>query len=329
MFEDLSLFPEAASTIAESADRVYLFLVGMTAVASFGIFSAVLFFAVRYRRRKGHRAQEIEGSVPLEIIWSAIPAAIFLFSFGWGAKVYLEMNTKPNDVMEFFVTGKQWMWRVQHPTGQREINTLHMPVGVPVELVMISEDVIHDFYVPAFRVKKDVVPGMYTSIWFEATKVGTYHLFCAEYCGTKHSEMIGDVIVMDPADYEQWLSGQPAGQNPVEAGATLFENMRCVTCHAAGSGQRGPDLNDRFGQPVGLASGETILFDEEYVRTSILEPKRQVSIGYDAIMPTYTGQVSETQIQHLIAYIKSLQPPEAPAAPEVPEEPAADQGGNQ
>ncbi|HED66499.1 MAG TPA: cytochrome c oxidase subunit II [Planctomycetes bacterium] len=306
MFEDFSLFPDAASSYASRVDSLYLFLCTMTAVASFGILCAVVFLSVRYRRRADRAAEQLEGSLPLEIFWSAIPAVLFVGIFAWAAKLYLEMYREPADCMEFYVTGKQWMWKIQHPTGQREINTLHIPVGRPVKLTMISEDVIHDFYVPAFRIKRDVVPGLYTSEWFEATKVGTYHLFCAEYCGTKHSEMIGSVIVMEPAEYEAWLGGQPASQDPVEAGRVLFENLRCVTCHDAGKNQRGPDLHGRFGETVGLANGTTVLFDEAYTRTSILEPKHDIAVGFEPVMPTYEGQVTETQIQQLIAYVKSL-----------------------
>jgi len=306
MFQDFSLFPEAASTVAGRVDELYLFLVGMTAFAATGIFSTLLFFAVRYRRRQGRKATQIEGSIPLEVLWSAVPLALFVFAFGWGAKVYLEVHNRPKDCMQFYVTGKQWMWKIQHPTGQREINALHIPVGEPIELTMISEDVIHDFFVPAFRVKRDVVPGMYTSIWFEATKVGTYHLFCAEYCGTKHSQMIGEVIVMDPADYEQWLSGQPAGADPVESGRLLFENLLCATCHEPGPRQRGPSLAGRFGTKVGTQAGRQVPFDEDYVRSSILDPMLDLSVGFEPVMQTYKGQVTETNIQHLIAYLKSI-----------------------
>ncbi len=307
MFEDFTLFPEAASTVAGGIDRLYFFLIGMTTFAVAGILSALILFSIRYRRRPDRAAQQIDGSVPLEIIWSAIPLALWVFIFGWSAKLYLEIHTTPSEGMTYFVTGKQWMWKIQHPTGQREINTMHVPRGEVVILKLVSEDVIHDFFVPAFRIKQDVLPGtQYTTIWFEATKVGTYDLFCAEYCGTKHSEMIGSVVVMDPADYQAWLDGQPAGQDPVDAGRVLFENLRCVTCHDAGSGQRGPDLSGRFGRPTSLSDGRTVLFDESYVRESILEPKRRLSAGYQPLMPTYTGQVTDTQINQLIAYVKSL-----------------------
>jgi cytochrome c oxidase subunit 2 len=296
-------------------DAIYFFLIAVSIVFVGLISTALVVLSLRYRKRPGRTAQQIHGSVALEIVWSVIPLVIALTSFAWAARVYFDVMTPPSEGMRFLVTGKQWMWKIQHPTGQREINTLHVPVGVPVILEMTSEDVIHDFYVPAFRVKQDVVPGRYSTVWFEATRVGTYHLFCAEYCGTKHSEMKGQVIVMSPSDYEQWLSGQPAGLRPVEAGRVLFENLRCDTCHAAGSGQRGPDLRGRFGEFVRLSDGQTLLFDEAYARESILEPAKRVVSGYQALMPTYQGQVSEGQIQHLIAYIKALRTDEAERAP--------------
>lgn len=306
MFQDFSFFPRSASTVSGQVDALYLALVGMSIFFVSLIVAAIAVFCVRYRRRAGHESEQIEGSLALEAVWTAIPLAIALGSFAWGAKVFFTMTTPPEEGMQFHVTGKQWMWRIQHPTGQREINSLHVPVSEPIVITMISEDVIHDFYMPAFRVKADVVPGMYTQIWFQATEVGTYHLFCAEYCGTSHSEMIGEVVVMDSADYEQWLSGQPAGLDPVEAGRVLFENNRCDTCHAAGAGQRGPEIEGLFGEYVLLEDGQTILFDEEYVRTSILEPKQHVTKGFEPVMPTYQGQLGEEQILALIAYIKSL-----------------------
>lgn len=306
MFENLSLFPEAASTVAGRIDGLYFFLVAMTTFATAGVCAALLYFCIRYRRKHDVKSVQIAGSIPLEIFWSAVPFFLWVGVFVWGAKVYLEVNTPPIEGMQFYVTGKQWMWKIQHPTGHTEINSLHVPVGEPVILTMISEDVIHDFYVPEFRVKNDVLPGRYTRVWFEATKVGSYKLLCAEYCGTDHSRMIGQVVVMDPADYQTWLSGADAGEEPVEAGRKLFENLRCVTCHAAASGQRGPDLANRFGLEADVDGGRRVLFDEDYIRNSILEPKRHISTGFQPLMPTYEGQINEGQIQNLIAYIKSL-----------------------
>ena len=307
MFENFSLFPRSASTVSGQVDALYLFLVAVSAFFVALIVTALVIFSIRYRKRAGQPAEQIEGSLTLEIFWTAVPLALALVMFGWGAKVYFEVMAPPSEGMQFNVTGKQWMWKIQHPTGHREINTLHVPVGEPVILTMISEDVIHDFYVPAFRVKADVVPGRYSQIWFEATEVGEYHLFCAEYCGTKHSEMIGKVVAMDPADYQQWLTGQPAGVDPVVAGATLYENLRCNTCHEEGPGQKGP-LLERFGETVLTEAGEAVLFDEGYVRESILEPNARLSAGFTAQMPSYAGQVTEEQIVQLIAFIKTLKP---------------------
>ena len=308
MFSDFSFFPRAASTLAGRVDDLYLFLLGMSAFFMVLIFSVVIVFTIRYRKRQGHTAEQIHGSISLEVLWSAIPLFLVLFIFGWSAKLYFKMIVPPDEGMEIYVTGKQWMWKIQHPTGQREINELHIPVGETVILTMTSEDVIHDFFVPAFRVKADVLPGTYTRMWFQPTEIGEYHLFCAEYCGTKHSEMIGKVIVMDPADYETWLSGQPVAASPVEAGQVLFESLRCDTCHAAGKDQRGPNLEGRFGGFVHTDDGQTIQFNEDYIRQSILEPRAVISQGYQPLMPAFAGQVSEDQILYLVAFIKSLTP---------------------
>lgn len=308
MFQDLKFFPEAASSIAPKVDAIYLSLVGVSMFFSALIAVGILVMSLRYHKKRGHRAVQVHGSIPLEIVWTAIPLAITLGFFAWGASVFFEQRTPPGEGMEFLVTGKQWMWRAQHPTGQREINALHVPVGQTIKLTMTSEDVIHDYFIPAFRVKADVVPGLYSRLWFRPEKIGRYHLFCAEYCGTKHSEMIGTVYVMSQVDYEQWLQGQPNAKDPVEAGKVLFENLRCDTCHAAGTGQRGPHLAGLFGSEARMGDGQTVLFDEAYVRESILEPKKRVAAGYQPLMPTYQGQVTEEQILHLIAYIKSLTP---------------------
>jgi cytochrome c oxidase subunit 2 len=209
--------------------------------------------------------------------------------------------------MDVYVVGRQWMWKVQHPGGRREINELHVPVGQPVKLTMASQDVIHSFYIPAFRLKKDVVPGTYSTMWFEATRPGDYHLFCAEYCGTEHSGMIGRVVVMEPYDFQQWLSGA-AEASPVEAGEKLFTEFNCGDCHASGQRQRGPQLGGLFGTQVLLAGGQSVLFDESYIRESILDPNAKVAAGYQPVMPTFRGQISEEQIIQLMMNIKSLTP---------------------
>jgi cytochrome c oxidase subunit 2 len=226
--------------------------------------------------------------------------------FGWGVHLYMTNARPPADTLDITVVGRQWMWKFQHPQGPREINQLHIPVGRPVKLTMASEDVIHSVYVPAFRVKMDVVPGRYTSMWFEATTTGTYHLFCAEYCGTSHAGMIGQVVVMTPADYEAWLSGGATAESPVASGERLFQQLGCQSCHRADAAGRGPALAGLFGQTQRLQSGESVIVDEAYVRESILLPNARIAAGYTPVMPTYQGQISEEGLLQLIAYLRSL-----------------------
>jgi len=312
MLQDLPLTPPNASTFATQVDALYLFLVILSAIATVGIFSAVIYLSIRYRRRPGVLPGAIEGSLRLELLWSFIPGVIALGIFAWGAKIYFFAVQPPKERMEFYVSGKQWMWKVQHPTGQREINAMHVPLGKAIRCTMTSEDVLHSYWIPAFRIKKDVVPGRYSELWFEPTRVGEYHLFCAEYCGTGHSKMIGTVYVMEPEEYQRWLSGN-TGDPPEVAGAKLFENLRCNTCHAAGTGQRGPVLDGIFGHMQPLKDGGQVLVNEDYVRESVLKPLAKVVQGFEPVMPTYEGQIGEEEIMQLVAYIKSLKPA-APAA---------------
>ena len=315
------LFPESASTMAGQVDALYVFLVAMSAFFSLLIAASVVYCAVRYRRRS---PDEIGGSfhasMLLEVTWTIIPLGIVLFLFFWGARVFFLQARPPADALEITATGKQWMWRFQHPEGQREINMLHVPSGQPVRIEMISEDVLHSLYIPAFRTKMDLVPGRYTTLWFEATKPGTYHLFCAEYCGTAHSGMVGWVQVMAPEDYQRWLAGGAAAEKPpAQAGADLFASIGCNTCHVEAGGGRAPSLRGVFGKQVQLASGQIVTADASYLRRSILEPPSEVVAGYQPIMPTYKGQISEENLFKLIAYIKSLgdaaTSPAGPAAP--------------
>jgi cytochrome c oxidase subunit II len=253
--------------------------------------------------------------------------------FVWGARVFFEQYKPPQNAIEVYVVGKQWMWKLQHATGQREINELHVPVGRKVKLIMTTEDVIHDFFVPAFRTKADVVPGRYTTLWFEATKAGRYHLFCAEYCGMNHSGMIGTVIVMEPRDFDNWLAGNTGTTTPAAAGQQLYQTLGCASCHGAnGEGGRGPVLAGLFGRDVSLASGATVRADEGYLRESIVNPQAKLVAGFGPIMPTFQGQVSEDQLMQLVAFIKSLhgvgeQPPASPVASPVAS-PAASPGAS-
>jgi cytochrome c oxidase subunit 2 len=309
----LPFVPERASSVAGEVDALFLFILGVTGLFAVGIWVALLFFAIRYRRRaKDERPAEIHGSLALELAWTLIPFAIMAVMFVWGAKVFFHMNRPPDDAMTVSVVGKRWMWKLQHPTGQREINELHVPRGRAVRLVITSEDTIHSFFVPAFRIKKDAVPGRYNTAWFRATKTGSYHLFCAEYCGTEHARMTGRVVVMEPDEYETWLAGGPAPESPVAAGEKLFTDLNCITCHRPDSAGRGPVLVDLFGRKVKLADGDSAVADESYLRESILSPSARVVAGYQPVMPTFQGQVNEEQLIALIAYIRSLQvPPEA------------------
>lgn len=305
----LPFLPDQASTIAASVDGLFLFLAGVSAFLTVLIFTLVFVFAVKYRRRsESETPRPILGSAALEAVWIVIPFFIVMVMFTWGANLYIQNSRVPAGAMEIYVTGKQWMWKFQHPTGQREINELHVPVGRPIRLIVASEDVIHSLYIPAFRVKQDVVPGTYNSLWFEAVRTGEYHLFCAEYCGTNHSKMTGRVFAMEPVKYQQWLQGTVQdAETPAAGGARLFSELGCVTCHgSAPARQRGAPLQGLFGNEVVLETGGTVIADEDYLRESILRPQAKIVRGYQPIMPPYQGQVTEEQLLQLIAFIKSL-----------------------
>lgn len=308
--QSLPLFPPQASTLASEVDALYFFHIAVTSFFSLLIAAGVVYFAIRYRRRSSADCPpEIEGSLALELTWTIIPLLITVVMFVWGAQVFFHINRPPDNSMNVSVVGKRWMWKLQHPTGQREINELHVPLGRPVRLTITSEDTIHSFFIPAFRIKKDAVPGRYNTAWFEATKAGSYHIFCAEYCGTEHAKMIGRVVVMEADDYQIWLAGGPTPESPIKAGERLFVEMNCITCHRPDSAGRGPILNGIFGRAVRLQSGESVVADAAYVRESILNPAAKVVAGYQPVMPTYQGQVSEESILNLIAYIRSLPMP--------------------
>jgi len=311
MIGKFSFWPEQASSVALEVDLLYIFIIVVTVATSLAVYTAAAIFIVKYKRRSEDEIPEqIEGNLPLEIAWSLIPLGIVLVMFVWGIVVFYDLSRVPADALSFNVVGKQWMWKVQHPTGKREINELHVPLGQPIKLTITSEDVIHSFFIPAFRTKMDAVPGRYTTSWFEATKTGEYHIFCAEYCGTKHSHMIGRVVVMDPPHYEQWLKTGSAtaaisNETPEVAGARLFQEQRCNTCHVT-NGLMAPMLAGVFGSQVTLQGGETVTADENYLRESIVTPQEKIVKGYQPNMPTFQGQVTEDALLQLIAYIKSL-----------------------
>jgi cytochrome c oxidase subunit II len=308
MFDNFPLWPTRASTVAGNVDALYIFLLIVSGLMCLLVFALILIFAARFRKRPGVQAEQIEGSHALEITWSAIPLGIFFFIFVWGAVIFFKERTPPPSTLDIYVVAKQWMWKTEHMGGQHEINALHVPTGRDVKLIMTSQDVIHSFYVPAFRIKQDVLPGRYTTLWFRATRPGTYHLFCAEYCGTSHSQMIGEVVVMEPAQYAEWLGGGPATPLPL-AGQQLFLSLGCSTCHRFDTQGRGPNLAGLFGKPVLLEDGRTLTADENYIRESILNPGAKIVSGFKPIMPTFQGLVTEDQVNALLAYIKSLNKP--------------------
>jgi cytochrome c oxidase subunit 2 len=312
------LFPEAASSIAHEVDLIYFFILAVCSFFAILVSVLVVTFAVKFRRRHPDEVgADIHGSIALELLWTIIPFILSLVMFVWGADLFFRIARPPADSMEVFVVGKQWMWKVQHPEGVREINELHVPVNRNVKITLGSEDVLHDYYIPAFRVKMDAVPGKLTTMWFRATKPGTYQIFCAEYCGTQHSGMIGHVTVMEEHDYEAWLAGGRSTGTAVENGERLFTDLACITCHKTDTTGRGPVLAGVFGSQVRLMDGRTVVADENYLRESIVNPQAKVVLGYQPIMPTFQGTVSEENLMQLIAYIKTLKPaaPVSPASP--------------
>ncbi len=304
---DFRLFPEQASTLASKIDGLYWFILAISAFFTLAIYLAIAILAIRYRRgTKVNRLNPPGVNRTIEAIWIGVPLAIVMVIFVWSTNVFFNTYRVPPDASTIYVVGKQWMWKFQNPEGPSEINELHVPTGRKIRLKMISQDVIHSLYIPAFRTKKDVLPGRYTEQWFEATKPGTYHLFCAEYCGTEHSGMVGQVVVMKPEDYEAWLRGVKGGATPASTGEQLFTANGCSTCHVAGGGGRAPSLVGVYGHEVVLQTGEKIVADDDYIRESILNPRAKVVRGYPTIMPTFSGQLSEEQIIQLITYVKSL-----------------------
>jgi len=306
----LPLFPPQASTLAPQVDALFFFLVGVSVFFSLLIAGLIVYFAIKYHRRSEDEVTEaVHEPVALELTWTVVPLGLAMVMYVWGASVFFTAVRPPRDALDVYVVGKQWMWKFQHTDGQREINDLHVPLGRSVRLTMTSEDVIHSFFVPAFRVKQDVLPGRYTTTWFNATKAGTYHLFCAEYCGTVHSGMIGHVIVMEPTEYESWLGTGAIGGSLASAGEKLFQDLGCSTCHTGQANARGPNLQGLFGRSVTLEGGSSLVADESYIRESVLEPRAKIVAGYLPIMPTYQGLVTEEQLVTLVAYLKSLARP--------------------
>jgi len=302
-----ALFPAEASGIAPYVDALYFFLVLMTIVGTALVATLLLVFSIRYRREKNPVATQIEGSTLLEATWTIIPLAIFLLTFVWGALLYFRIYDPPANAMNIYIVGKQWMWKAEHPGGQHEIDSLHVPLGKPIQLTMISQDVFHSFSIPDFRIKREVIPGRYSTVWFEATQLGTYHLFCTQYCGTQHAGMIGEVTVLTPADYKKWLEQSNSGQSLAQNGERLFASMGCNSCHNGTAAARGPSLAGVYGSKLTLTDGRQILVDDAYLRNAILNPSEHVTAGFAPIMPTYQGQISEDGLIDLVEFIKNMQ----------------------
>lgn len=326
----LSILPTQASNFAMEIDLLYFVLWATTIFFVILIAGLIVFFAVRYHKdNKVNRVRSDAADLFLEIFWTVIPTIFVMVIFLWGAKIYYDVYTPPKNTLPIYVVGKQWMWKIEHPEGQQEINTLHLPVGRAIEIIGTSQDVLHSFYIPAFRVKKDVIPGRYTRMWFIPTKVGEYHLFCAEFCGNLHAGMIGKVIVMEEQDYQTWLrsggiagvvppGAQAAGAAPATAtaaggsmaakGKALFEKYACKTCHSSTApANRAPSFKGLFGHEVELEGGAKVTVDETYITESILNPAAKVVKGYMPIMPPYQGQINESEINQLIEYIKNYE----------------------
>jgi cytochrome c oxidase subunit 2 len=304
------LFPQQASSNAERVDELLCFELGVTFFFTATICILILTFAIRYRvGSPADRTRPPLASRTMEVLWVIVPLIISLVMYAWATKLYLDLYEAPGDAFEISVVAKQWMWYLQHPEGRSEINELHIPLGQAVKLTMTSQDVIHSFFVPAFRVKQDVLPNRYTSLWFRPTKAGRHHLFCAEYCGTNHSRMTGWVYVMEPADYERWLMEGGPGPSQAEEGEKLFVRHYCAGCHRGSQIVRAPHLEGVFGHPVPIQKGKNVEFvmaDDRYIRDSILMPKSEVVAGYEPVMPSYKDRISEPDLLKLLSYIKSL-----------------------
>ncbi len=331
---ELPLVPERASSMAAQTDYLFYALCGLTLVMLAVVFVPLFFFLYHYR--SGNPADRTPNNFQtwkIELVWSVIPLGIVMGVFFWSAGLYVRLKTPPPDAdtLQINVIGKQWMWNLQHPEGKRELNELHVPLGRTVRLMMTSQDVIHDFYVPAFRTKQDVVPGRYTEQWFKATKTGSFHLFCSKLCGMGHAEMVGYVTVLTPSDYAHWLNAGTPQTSLVASGEHLYRSLGCSGCHGEHALVRAPSLAGLYGHPVPLDTGEIVTADDRYIHDSIVLPQRQIVASYAAVMPSYQGQISEEEIFQLVQYIKSLagetpdeylrQNASAPAAPPPPASP--------
>ena len=329
----LPLLPERASVMADKFEWIFWYITIVTAAATVVVYLGILIFCIKYRRGNTRgNTPRILGSHALELGWTVTPLLIFLTFYVWGAKVYDHLMHPPEDAMEIYVIGKQWMWKAQYPGGQRviiggndanmeepgwkNIGRLVLPIDRPVKLTFISEDVIHDFGVPAFRTKIDVIPGRYVTTWYEPNKLGEYYVFCDQYCGTWHSKMVGKIAVVSQADFEAFLTGLNDAQGPGTGNAVdgslawegqqLFRKLQCVECHTNRTDARAPNLEGMYGQLRPIKGGGSVVADDDYIIESILRPRAKVREGWEPIMPHYEGQVNAEDLNKVVAYIKSL-----------------------
>ena len=324
----IPIFPDQASTFAKDVDALYFFIFAVSAFFALVVAVSILYFGVRYHKtHEGDIGARIEGSLPLELVWSVIPTVIAMVMFGWGASVFYHIRRPPDQAMQIYAVGKQWMWKFQHLEGQREINQLHVPAGRPVKITISSEDVLHSLYFPAFRTKMDAIPGRYTELWFEATTPGTYHMFCTEYCGTNHAGMIGSVTVLEPSAFQAWLQGGGQEGSLAQRGARLFESLACNSCHLETGRGHGPSLKDIVGKTETLEDGSTVVVDDAYLRESILSSQAKIVRGFKPLMPTFQGLISEENLVALIEHVKSMSPNATTPAPAAAPAPAGATAG--
>ena len=306
------LFTDAATALAARVDSLFVWVCVLTVSVAAGIFAVIIWFVIRYRkgvkrdRTHAPAAQRQTLQRRFEIAWSSIPLMLFVVAFAWAADLYYVNVTVPKDALPIYIVAKQWMWHAEHPAGEREIDELHVPLGRPVELLMTSQDVIHSLSIPDFRIKQDVLPGRYTTLWFTANRAGEYRLYCTQFCGTSHSRMVGRVVVMEPAAFEGWLSARANLPSMAARGAQRYRQLGCDGCHGAQAGVRAPKLEGLFGRPVELRDGRSVLADERFIRDALLLPNQEVPAGYDASMPSFRGQIGEEDLLEIIEYLKSL-----------------------
>jgi cytochrome c oxidase subunit 2 len=307
------LHPDRASSLALHVDILLYAWLALAGVVTVAVLFLIVWFAVKYRHGSGaNRALPPDAALRrrnhrIEAAWIVTPLLLFMVMFGWAAVLYYAHAAAPANATEIYVVGKQWMWKLEHVGGQREIDELHVPVGRPVKLIMTSQDVIHSFFMPVFRIKQDVLPGRYTMLWFTATRPGDYHLFCSQYCGTEHAQMIGHVVVMEPAAFERWLESGNASQSMAQEGAARFRQYGCSGCHGPSASVHAPKLEGLFGRRVQLADGTSTIADERYIHDSVMLPRKDVVAGYEPIMPSFQGQIAEDDLLDIVEYIKSLQ----------------------